>query len=94
MSSLKKQKHPGSDEPCTNQTMPGRPGTATPKKTGVSDGDADSGFGIPDHKRKKQHKSSQADIGAYPTGHETTRCENGAVSKNPLPRHRGYKTRY
>jgi hypothetical protein len=52
-SNLKKQKHPGADAACTNETMPGRPGTATPKKTDCSDGKADSGFGIPDHKRKK-----------------------------------------
>jgi hypothetical protein len=65
---------------------PGRPGTATPRKTDWSDGKADSGYGVPDHKRKKQHKSSQDDIGAYPTGHTTTRVENGAKSKGPLGR--------
>jgi hypothetical protein len=61
-SSLKKQKHPGADEPCTNETMPGRPGTATPKKSDWSDGKADSGFGVPDHKRKKhfEYKAKSA----------------------------------
>jgi hypothetical protein len=94
-SSLKKQIHPGKDATAGTEAIPGRPNT-TRKKTDWTDGDADSGFGIPDHKRKKQHKSSQADIGAYPSGHETLCAEYGAKSKgprNPL-KERGYEKKY
>jgi len=94
-SSVNKQKHPGAQAKGPTETIPGRPGQGS-KNTDWKSGDADSGFGIPDHKRKAQHKSSQGDIGAYPTGHTTTRCEDGAKSKgprNPLKEH-GYEKKY
>jgi hypothetical protein len=93
---MKKGKHPGADVACTNETMPGRPGTATPKKTSWTDGDADSGYGISTRKRKAPHQSSENNVGAYPSGHTTTRVEEGAKSKgprNPL-KERGYETKY
>ena len=73
-SSLKKQKHPGASAHDDCESIPDRPGTATPKKTDWHDGHADSGFGVPKNRRQYDPREPKPK-GAYPTGHTTLQAK-------------------